>query len=296
MHIKHNKITKVLFYPLIVAGEWMGKHYPVQYMKIRYFFRFHRFVNLKHPTDLNEKILWLYFNTDTNEWSRLTDKLLVRDYVKEKGFEEILKEVYAVWDRLEDVQFDALPKSFVLKSNNGSGTCLIVSDKSQFHEKNALRLMKQWMVKDDFGYEYHYRKITNRLFAEEYLDACDSPSVVDYKFWCFNSIPSYVWVCTNRDASGCDTMIYDMNWNAYPNYLNVNQSYRKGDLLPKPSQFDRMKEIARKLSQSFPVVRVDLFEVNGKVYFGEMTFTSVGGMNSQYSKEFLLKAGSLITL
>ena len=296
MHIKHNKITKVLFYPLIVAGEWMGKHYPVQYMKIRYFFRFHRFVNLKHPTDLNEKILWLYFNTDTNEWSRLTDKLLVRDYVKEKGFEEILKEVYAVWDRLEDVQFDALPESFVLKSNNGSGTCLIVSDKSQFHEKNALRLMKQWMVKDDFGYEYHYRKIINRLFAEEYLDACDSPSVVDYKFWCFNSIPSYVWVCTNRDASGCDTMIYDMSWNAYPNYLNVNQSYRKGDLLPKPSQFDRMKEIAGKLSQTFPVVRVDLFEVNGKVYFGEMTFTSVGGMNSQYSKEFLLKAGSLITL
>ena len=82
----------------------------------------------------------------------------------------------------------------------------------------------------------------------------------------------------------------------HPNYLNVNQSYRKGDLLPKPSQFDRMKEIAGKLSQSFPVVRVDLFEVNGKVYFGEMTFTSVGGMNSQYSKEFLLKAGSLITL
>ncbi len=296
MHIKHNKITKVLFYPLIVVCEWMGKHFPVQYMKIRYFFRFHRFVNLEHPTDLNEKILWLYFNTDTNEWSRLSDKLLVRDYVKEKGFEDILKKVYVVWDRLEDVRFDELPESFVLKSNNGSGTYLIVSDKSQLREQKALRLMKQWMVKEDFGHEYHYRKITNRLFAEEYLDACDSSSVVDYKFWCFNSVPSYVWVCTNRDNTGCNTMIYDMNWTACPNYLNPDQYYRKGELIPEPSQFAQMKEIAGKLSQSFPVVRVDLFEVNGKVYFGEMTFTSVGGMNSQYSREFLLKTGSLITL
>lgn len=296
MHIKHNKITKIVLYPLILTGEWMGKHFPLQYMKIRYFSRFHRFVNLRNPVDLNEKILWLYFNTNTTEWSRLTDKLLVRDYVVDNGYEKKLKKVYAIWNTVEEVDFSTLPDSFVLKCNNGSGRLMVIKDKSKISSSKVLKEMKNWMTKDDFGYEYHYRIIKNKLFAEEYVELTGFNSVADYKFWCFNGVPSYVWVCTNRDSTGAYTMIYDMCWNPCPQYLNANAFYKLDIVRPKPSQFEYMKEMAAALSKSFPVVRVDLIEADDNVYFGEMTFTSVGGLNSMYSKEFLQKTGSLITL
>ena len=119
-------------------------------------------------------------------------------------------------------------------------------------------------------------------------------SLVDYKIWCFNGKAHYIWVCSDRDSQGTDVMTYDLEWNAHPEYSIFDSRYRKGQLMPKPQNFDEMIMVAETLAKPFPEVRLDLYNVNGKIYFGETTFTSLGGMMNFYTPEFLLEMGEKI--
>lgn len=287
------------------------KYWRIPYSKLlgdkivteRLFRKFlHKEINWDNPQDLNEKIHWLKLYTDTTEWTRLADKFLVREYVKERGLEDILIPLYGRWDNAAEIDFTKLPDSFILKTNHGSGEIIKVEDKSTIDERQIRKQMNRYL-KERYGYyegEPHYRKIKPCIIAEEYLQMPKdsfSSSLIDYKIWCFDGKPAYVWACFNRTKAGCDVEVRDLNWGYHPEKSIFASHYRNGGgVVPKPIQLDKMLEVAGLLSQGFPEVRVDLYEYNGKVYFGEMTFTSAGGFNYFYTQEFLDELGGMIKL
>ena len=302
MHFITSEKRKKAVMPLLKLVNWLNPRMPKTMVQIRHLLRQKRFANLKNPQDLNEKILWMALNTDTTEWSRLTDKYEVRNYVRECGLEETLIPQYGPWNSMNEVDFDQLPNSFIFKPTHGSGDVVVVRDK-----KTAdIEGIKNKIQKDLDTYlitssaELHYARIPHRVVAEELLknDPVSekySSTLIDYKIWVFNGKAHYVWVCMNRfvkNKDGAEVMTYDRDWNVHPEYCRVTPDFSLADPMPKPAGYDHMLEVAEKLAKPFPVVRVDLYNLNGKIYFGEMTFTSYGAIMDFYSDLFLKKAGS----
>ena len=287
--------------------SWFGEHFPVTMVRLRYLARFHRLPNLKNPSDLNEKILYLKLFTDTSEWTRLADKYRVRDYVRSCGLERILIPLYGAWERVEDIPFDELPNLFILKASNGDGkgTNLKV-DKSKMDDEDWLSLRKKlqsWLDAKHIGAlsgEPHYKGIKPMILAEELLPNDEGQtSLIDYKLWCFNGEPYSFFVCSDRQSDGYHATVdcYDLEWNRYPENMRKSPHMTVASVaLPRPACLEEMIEAARILSKPFPEVRVDLYAVGGKAYFGEMTFTSLGGMQDFYTPEYLQEMGQQVTI
>lgn len=276
---------------------------PIRVAKLRYMYIMHKWPHFEHPKDLNEKINYLKFYGDISKWPMLTDKYAVRKYIESIGLGDTLVKLYGKWDSVEDIDWDSLPDKFVMKCNNGSGDVLICKDKAKLDIEATKRYFDK-MLHREFGVvsgEPHYALIKPCIIAEELLDAstqpCGSSSLVDYKIWCFNGNPHSVWCCYNRKQYHANVGVYDLNWQYHPEASVFTKHYIMGrQQLPKPTCLDRMIEVAKKLSWGFPVLRVDLYEVNGHVYFGELTFTSQSGCMDYFSKKFLNETGALIKL
>lgn len=301
MHIANNKYLRVVFRPLIWAAEWLGYHNPTMLMKIRYFMRFHKKLNLKNPQTVNEKILYLSLKTDTTLWTRLADKYAVRGYVEERGLADTLAKLYAYWKQESEVNIDSLPDKFVLKSVQGCGDVIIVHNKKLLdRQKLAKKIHK--MFHERYGAlegGKHYMRIEPAVIAEELLpveDNVHSDSLTDYKIWCFNGEPYIMFVFGNRKGLYAEAMIYDLDWHPHPEYYNSNPNYHIVDNFKRPDNLDEMLDVARKLSAGLPEVRCDLYNINGKIYFGEMTMTAYGGMMNSYTEELLLNMGKKIHL
>lgn len=282
----------------------LGRRHPELLVRLRYLVRFHKPIDLNHPKDLNEKIQYLSLRTDTSAWTRLSDKYAVREYVRECGLESILNTLYGVWDDAEAIDFDSLPQQFILKATHGSGDGFVVEDKRRLDVQEVRRVFRQ-TLKETYGLaegNLHYSHITPRIIAEELLvndewSARYSTSLIDYKFWCFNGRAHYILICTNRTGTNkSELMTYDTSWNSHPEYCIFNGHYLQGKPIPPPPNLDEMLKVSERLADPFPVVRVDLYNLNGRILFGEMTFTSLGGFMNYYTPEFLQKAGSLINL
>ena len=301
-HPTLSKSGRFFFAPLIKLCEFMGNHTPATLLKIRYRYVFKKPLNLKDPQDLNEKILWAKLYADTTEWTRLADKYEVRKYVDEIGLGDTLVKLYAVWFDLKDVDFDTLPETFIIKANNGDGkgTNKIIRKSELTPEKKQeyLDMIDEWLHRKNIGAlhaEPHYKGMRPCVIAEEVLP-CDpgTTTLTDYKIWCFNGKAYYVWICNDRSTGGnsAHVMTYDLDWNAHPEYSVFNSDYLRGEIMPKPQNFEQMIAIAEKLSKGFPELRVDLYNVQGKIYFGELTFTSQGGFMDFYTPEFNKELGS----
>lgn len=273
---------------------FIGRFFPKKLANTLYIERTgkHDGINWNHPMDLNEKINWLKFNTDTSIWTALADKYAVRKYISEKGYEDILVQLYGVWQSPDEIDFTALPNKFVLKTNNGAGTVWVIRDKKST-DLNKLKEQLQRALKIRFGVESaepHYLKIEPRIIAEELLEENNSfsTSLVDYKVWCFRGKVFATWCCYNRNGFEADTEWHDLNWDFRPEWSVFTDHYKNGHgRVSCPSSYNRMLEIASNLSERFPQVRIDFYNVNGKVYFGEMTFTCAGGYMNFYSQEVL---------
>ncbi len=258
-------------------------------------------INWESPRDLNEKINWLKFNTDTQKWSELADKITVREFIKEKGFERYLVPLLGVWENANQIVFSKLPKSFVLKTNNGAGTVMVVEDKSKVNEKEVRAQINKWM-KIKFGLkqaEPHYLRIKPLVLAEAVLKEKNpiSSSLIDYKIWCFDGKAFATWVCYNRHRFVADTEWHDLDWNYRPEWSIFTDHYKDGHgRVQKPKNYEDMIYFAEQISKDFPQVRVDLYNIEGQIYFGEMTFTSAGGHMNFYSDEVLLEMGQLTKL
>jgi hypothetical protein len=293
---------RIVYAPVIKFCEWLGERHPVTLVKIRYFQRFKKWPDLKNPKDLNEKILYLKLFTDTSEWTRLADKYRVREHVKQRGLEECLIDLIGVWDNVKDIDFDVLPNAFIFKANNGDGkgSNLIVTDKSKLDCETVRRTLDGWLHKKHIGAlsaEPQYKGIEPRVIAEALLPIEEGQkSLVDYKIWCFNGKAYYIWTTANRDNDSTEVMTYDREWTPMPEVCVFDNRYREGKLMPKPKNLDDMLQVAEKLTEGFPCVRLDLYNVSGHIYFGEMTFTSFSGMMNFYTPEFLAKCGDLVDL
>lgn len=260
-------------------------------------------MNWQNPQDLNEKINWLKFNSDTRIWSRLSDKFLVRQYVAEKGLADLVVPLYGKWNSVNEIVWQQLPSQFVMKTTNGSGDVKICFDKSQIQflewEKHFNHYLKYRL-----GYamgEPHYNLIQPSIIAEQLLDISNqslySSSLIDYKVWTINGEPICVWVVTNRTHEHAEMMLYDLHWAPHPEYLQEKDPHFSisTSILPPPPHLARMIEAAKILATGFPQVRIDFYDC-GQLRFGEMTFTSAGGYMNYFTDEFLLKLGQRLVL
>jgi hypothetical protein len=301
-HPTLSKSGRIFFAPLIKACEFMGNHFPVELVKIRYRAVFKKKLNLKKPKDLNEKILWAKLFSDTSRWTDLADKFKVREYVESLGLGQYLVKLYAVWYSAADVDFDVLPDTFIIKANNGDGkgTNKIIRKSELTDEKKAdlLNMIDEWLHRKNIGAlhaEPQYKGMTPCVIAEEVLPLDPgASSLTDYKIWCFNGKAYYIWVCNDRSGGGnsAHVMTYDLDWNAHPEFSVFNSDYLEGEIMPRPENLEEMLSVAEQLSAGFPELRVDMYNVQGHIYFGELTFTSQGGFMDFYTSEFNKELGS----
>lgn len=260
-------------------------------------------IDWSNPIDINEKINWLKLYSDTSMWSMLADKYAVREYISSKGYKNLLVPLIGKWDCVDDIDWKILPKKFVMKLNNGSGDILVCRDKQDLDIKKWERRFKS-LFSTPFGYvmgEPHYDRIKPCIIAEELLDCRLQPintsSLIDYKIWCFDGKPYCIWACFNRTADSVQVASYDLNWIKHPEHSVSTSRYILSDItLPRPKSLDAMIEAASKLSEGFPQVRIDFYEVDGYPYFGEMTFTSNAGYMEFYTKEYLTELGNQVVL
>lgn len=247
--------------------------------------------NLKTYT---EKMQWAkLFDKDPRK-TLCSDKYKVRDWVADKVGSEYLVPLLAVWDKYDDVNLDILPNQFVLKTNHGSGDAVIIRNKKAITlaKKIELKRKLKFSLETDYSCRYcemHYKDISPKIIAEEFIDSRGS-DLVDYKFLCFDGVPYYCWVDMDRFTNHTRN-VYDLKWNiqawnqrSYGNFKGV---------VDKPKNFDIMIEIVKKLSRGFSHVRVDLYNVDGKIYFGEMTFTNGSGFEEISPIEADLMLGDL---
>lgn len=303
---------KKILHPLYLLyrkhWEKYGKKHPMERADEMYYKCMGKHIDWDSPKDLNEKINWLKFHADQHEWAKLSDKYLVRDYITEKGLKDILIPLYGMWNDVDSLFADwaELPNEFVLKSNNGSGNVFIVNDKNggknSVDKSKLRRKLKKWLAEKDFHLdeaELHYQYIKNVIIAEELLKDNDiesfSQSMIDYKFWCFNGKPYGVLVVYDRELGTSHHYLdfYDLNWNEKTSFMSDTILRHR---IEKPKNFEKMIEISRILSEGFPQVRIDLYNLNGKIYFGEMTFTSLGGYMDYFNQITLLEMGNQIKL
>lgn len=249
--------------------------------------------DLNNPKRFNEKIQWRKVYDINPIYSFLTDKYCVREWVKNKIGEEYLIPLLGVWEKASDIDYNLLPDKFVLKTNNGSGTNIIVTDKNKLNKKVANETLDYWLKRPFcfLGYEMHYKDISPLIIAEKYMKPdFGEEDIRDYKFICFNGVPYFCWVDLDRNH-GHKRKVYNLNWEPEPWTVGP---YGWCDIdIEKPKSFSKMIEIAKVLCKGFAYVRVDLYEIEEKVYFGEMTFTSANGMEIFYPDVWDYKLGEL---
>lgn len=264
--------------------------------------RFHKKLNLRNPKTLADKVSWLSINEYGSRESVCTDKYEVRQYVKDKGLEKILIPlVGGPWDQVENISFAKLPNCFMLKATHGCKMVYPVSDKSKLDQQHCLKVMKSWLdtTYGTYSMELHYADIPHRVYAEKLLE--NGEGLIDYKFHCINGEPEFILVCSDRSIDNKGKMavtldLFDMQWNP----IFEVQSYGTGipgkGKVRRPESFDEMVRIAKILSEDFKFVRVDLYEHEGSVLFGELTFTPACGVFSRFTDEFLAEIGSKLVI
>ncbi len=251
-------------------------------------------LHLDHPLRYTEKVQWRKLYDRQPIYTTLSDKYLAREWVKNRIGSEYLVPLLGVWDDFDKIKFRKLPSQFVLKTNHASAETEIIRDKNHINHFFLRREMNIWM-KYPFhvlSFELHYKGIQPLILAEKYLEPeGEEISPWDYKFMCFHGKPVCCWVDTDR-YTGHRRNMYDMDWNIQS--WRINEMFPPiGKEIPKPKHFDQMIEIVSELSKDFSHVRVDLYNVNGRIYFGEMTFTSGSGFERFAPDEMDYEFGKL---
>lgn len=265
-------------------------------LPLQYRIKFNRKCNLKNPRRWTEKLQLYKMYYRNPLLHQCVDKYEVRKYVESKGCADNLVKIYGVWDHASDIDFSTLPSSFVLKTTNGGGgeDVVLVRDKGQTDLVEKVKFLDAKRVKEvNGGREWAYTGIDKpRIIAEELLVNTENPSmdIEDYKILCFHGEPQYIWVDTDRYTNH-KRDFYDTNWT----HINVMSEYpNSNNKITQPINFEEMLKVARKLSKDFPFVRVDLYNLSGKIYFGELTFYSSSGYASFSPDEFDYTLGSLM--
>lgn len=273
--------------------RWIPDKY---YLKLLFRARVNKRLDLKNPKTYNEKLQWLKLYDRNTMYTNMVDKYNVREYVSNTIGEEYLIPLIDVFDKFEDINFDKLPYQFVLKTTHDSGGVVICKDKNNFNIEEAKQKLNQSLNNNYYFHarEWPYKDVKPRIICEKYMVDESGVELKDYKFMCFNGNVKCLFVCLNRNSpNGLNVDFYDLEWNIMP----FERYYRNsGQKIKKPKNFNKMVELAKKLSKEIPFVRVDFYEVEGKVYFGELTFYPGSGLEEFTPYEYDEILGSWLEL
>lgn len=271
----------------------LDEKYYEKAIKDMYYERFGEEINWQEPRTYNEKINWEKLNIKDERKTKLSDKFLVRDWVEAQIGKEHLTKLYGVWDKAEDIDFDTLPEMFALKLNNGSGRNIVVKDKKHMNREQVCKQLNEWR-NHNFAYmslELQYKNITPKIICEEYLEGV-AENVYDYNIFCFHGEPLYIWCIKESHKPGCQASFYTPEWEIQP----FSFGYPRDDVIaPRPDKLEEMLELSRILCRDFKHVRVDWYNLpDGRVLFGEMTFSTWSGLERWKPKKYDAFFGNLI--
>lgn len=283
---------KLLYYTTVKLVDLLPDS---TYLKLIFYARLGYRLNLKSPKTFNEKIQWLKLYDKHPEYTRMVDKVDAKEYVASIIGQEYIIPTFGVWDSIQDIDWEKLPQQFVVKSTNDSGGVVVCKDKSLFNVDKAVEKLQRTGNRDytKINKEYPYHNVSHRYIAEQYLEDESGFELKDYKIFCFNGVPKFLFVATGRQQNDTRFDFFDCEFN----HLPVKNGHPNADIQPtKPQNFEEMLEIASRLSQGIPHVRVDLYNVKGRVYFGEMTFFHWSGIVPFEPIEWDYKFGEYIKL
>lgn len=296
-----NKIKEAFRNPKKVATYLLCRIAPILpdklFLECLFRLRMGYKLNLDNPKTFNEKLQWLKLYNRKPEYTQMVDKYAAKKYVANIIGEEYIIPTIGIWDRVEDIDFDQLPNQFVLKCTHDSGGIVICSDKSKLDICAAKRKLKKALKRDFYAQnrEWPYKNVKHRIIGEEYMVDESGYELKDYKWFCFDGDPKALFIATDRGVEGEETKFdfFDADFNHLP-FTNGHPNSPRPVL--KPRGFEKMKELAAKLSQGHPHLRVDFYDINGKIYFGELTFYHWSGTTPFDPKEWDYKFGSWINL
>ncbi len=262
-----------------------------------YLLYFKKKLDLRCPETLNEKLMWLKLN---KYWhnplvTQGADKYCAREYVKDCGYGYILNELYGVWDRADDIEWEKLPSSFVLKCNHGFGYNILCQDKSKLDIALTKKQLDKWMHTDfwKLNAEVQYQDIEKKIICEAFLG--DGKGLVDYKIYCFNGRAEYILYCDERKTGNTKFYFFDREWKLCP--INKGSKEAGEDFYAeRPSKLNEMLVIAEKLCEPFPFVRVDLYFVDNRIFFGELTFVPSAALDTARLPETDKMFGNMLNI
>ena len=267
------------------------------YLKLLYKFRTKRKLNLDNPQTFNEKLQWLKLYDQNPEYTIMVDKYEAKKYVANIIGDEYIIPTIGIYEKFDDIDFSTLPNQFAIKCTHDSGGLVICKDKAKLDLELAKNKINK-SLKRNYYYnnrEWPYKNVKPRIIIEKYMQNELDRSLKDYKFYCFNGIPKYLYVSEGlEDHSNAKISFFDMNFNIAEFKRSDYQSFT--DIPKKPINFEKMKELANKLAKGISFIRVDFYEINRKIYFGELTFTPCGGFMPFEPEEYDEKLGNLIKL
>lgn len=302
--MKRNPIEHILLKALIGSVQWkhIVNHDLERAVRLYWKYKTGSSLLLDSPQTLNEKIQWLKLHANREQWAELADKLRVKQILEQQGYGCYLPATYGSWTRAADIDYDSLPDSFVLKCNHDCASTVIVKDK-RLLDRQAVAKHLQHHLDTPYGYsmvEPHYLDIPRRIMAEEMIGTPDyfaqHSSLVDYKLWCFNGRAERCLVCYDR-SFGNNHVMKDL-YEVHP-WRPAREGLVGGcdaSPLPEPPAWSEMVALAEKLSVGHPQVRVDLYNIDGRIYFGELTFTAYGGTMPYFTPELQAHFGRLVDL
>ncbi len=252
-------------------------------------------LNLDNPKTYNEKLQWLKIHDKRPEYTRMVDKVEAKKYVSSIVGDKYIINTLGIWDNVEQIEWEKLPNQFVVKATNDSGGVVVCKDKNSLDIEEAKKKLLNLGKRDYSKYskEYPYKNVKKRFIAEEYIEDESGYELKDYKIFCFDGEPKFLFVATGRQQHDTRFDFYDLEFN----HLPVLNGHPNADVWPvKPKNYEEMLEISRKLSKGIPHVRVDLYNVNGKVYFGELTFFHWSGIVPFEPMEWDYKFGEFLNL
>lgn len=254
-------------------------------------------LNLENPKTFNEKIQWLKLYDSTPIKTKLADKYLVRDWVKEKIGEKYLIPLLGVYDNFDEINFDELPNQFVIKCNHGCGYNIIVKDKTNFNKNSTRKKINNWMQENfafHAGFQMHYENIPKKIIIEEYIRP--EISNIEIQSWCFNGELKFISYETDKNTENSYRAIFTPEWESENFTITSKERLNYSQLPQKPKYLDELKNIVNVLCQDFKHVRIDFIVMEDKLYFREMTFTSASGLSKFEPEDTKYRLGEMIKL
>ena len=283
--------------PTIYTYE-MNTKQKIWYLSDKYYKEVGVFPDFYNPKTFNEKLNWMKLNYYNPNEKQIIDKCEFKNYIKNKIGEEYVIPLIAVYDNVNQINFDVLPDKFVIKTTTSGGSTgvQVIKDKNKI-DINALKykfntLLQEWNTIYYYSFSRGYKDIPPRLIIEEYIEQKNSTVLTDYKFFCFNGEVAMIELITNRKDGNFKASFYDCNWKQ----IHLKSGSHKLSKEKQPKNFNKMLELAQILSKDFPFVRVDMYNINGRIYIGEMTFTPASGFMKFNPIKWDYKLGELLKL